>query len=387
MKIKTGIGIILLLILSLLTGCSKATGKIEVTPTVDVTGFKPAVNATGMVVPACWAVLSAQTSGVVGEVLVIDGDQVAAGQALIQLTGAEAANAAVTAAKLELTDAQSAYNALENDSAVKAAQALKDIVAANEMIIAAERSLDDFDQNPYLNKVKQAQADVNREKAQLDLAQKDFNKYSARPETDSTRKYYADRLADQQRDYDAVVRDLHELEVQKQQAEASRAAGQAMLVTAQKDYDDRKNGPSEADRLFAEARLENASAKLKSAETALAQLSLPAPFDGLVSNPKVRVGELVSAGQPLMYLSDPSTMQVETTDLNEIDVARLKIGDVAIVTFDALPDVTISGKVSHIATRVADTAGVNYTVVITLNEIPAGILWGMTAYAEISVEE
>ena len=387
MKTKTGIGIILLLILSLLTGCAKTTGKIAATPIVDSTTFKPAVNATGMVVPARWAVLSAQTSGVVGEVLVADGDQVEAGQSLIQLTGAEAANAVVTAAKLELTDAQSAYDALENNSAAKAAQALKGIVTANEMIIAAERALDDFDQNPYLNKVKQAQADVNREKAQLDLAKKDFDKYATRPETDSTRKYYADRLADQQRDYDAAVRDLHELEVQKQQAEASLATGQAMLVTAQKDYDERKDGPSEADRLFAEARLENANAKLKSAVTALAQLSLPAPFDGVVHNPKARVGELVSAGQPLMYLSDPSTMQVETTDLNEIDVARLHIGDAAVITFDALPDVILSGKVSHIATRVAESAGVNYTVVIMLDEIPARLLWGMTAYAEISVEE
>jgi len=345
------------------------------------------VNATGMVVPARWAVLSAQISGVVSEVFVLDGDVVKSGQALLQLNGIEAASAAVTSAKLELNEAQKSYDHLAVDSAAKAAQAQMDIVAANAMINSASKALDIYAQSGYQNDVKQAQSDVDREKTQLDLAQKDFDKYSSLPDTNSTRKYYADRLSDQQRDYDAAVRDLLALQMKKQQAEADLAAGQAKLATAQFEYDSRKDGPSDADQLSVETRLENAKAQLQSAETALAQLSLPAPFDGVVSSPKVRAGELVAAGQPLMYLSDPSTMQVETTDLNEIDVARLQIGDTATVTFDALPEVTVTGKISHIATRSADGAGVNYTVVVTLDEVPAGLLWGMTAYVEIGVKK
>ena len=149
----------------------------------------------------------------------------------------------------------------------------------------------------------------------------------------------------------------------------------------------RKEGPSASDLQIVEARLENAKAQLESAQTTLDQLSIKAPFDGTISNPTFRVGELVTPGQPLMYLSHTSTLQVETTDLNEIDVARLAIGDAAVVTFDALPEISINGKVSRIATKASEGSGVNFTVVITLDQIPEKLLWGMTAFMDISVEK
>ena len=80
-------------------------------------------------------------------------------------------------------------------------------------------------------------------------------------------------------------------------------------------------------------------------------------------------------------------LRVETTDLNEIDVAQLKIGDTAIVTFDALPDVVIDGTVTRIAPKDSEGSGVNYPVVIELAEIPNGLRWGMTAFVDVEIEE
>ena len=43
-----------------------------------------------------------------------------------------------------------------------------------------------------------------------------------------------------------------------------------------------------------------------------------------------------------LELADLDHLRVETTDLNEIDVARIQIGDTASITFDALPDTVVT---------------------------------------------
>ena len=87
-----------------------------------------------------------------------------------------------------------------------------------------------------------------------------------------------------------------------------------------------------------------------------------------------------------MLLAGGDGLEVETTDLNEIDVARVKVGDTVTVTFDALPDVTVQGKVASIAPRSSEGAGVNYTVHVTFDDAPDGLRWGMTAFVDIAVE-
>jgi hypothetical protein len=79
-------------------------------------------------------------------------------------------------------------------------------------------------------------------------------------------------------------------------------------------------------------------------------------------------------------------MYIETTDLNEIDVARVQVGDTAIVTFDALPEANVKGIVTRIADKASEGSGVNYTVIIELSEIPEKLLWDMTAFVDIQVE-
>lgn len=387
MKAKYYFVMLVVIVLFMISGCSK-TGEIA-TPTPDSStgSFKPVVNATGVVIPGQWAVLSSQTSGVVTDVMVVDGEAVNKDQLLLQLVGTESAQARVAAASLELADAQNAYDSLVQNAAALAAASQSDIVRANDIIVAAERALDEFEKSSYLNKIKDAERDVDREKDQLETAQQNFDNYADRPETDSTRKFYTDKLADQQRDYESAVRDLQELVNQKEQAKADLATGQALLETATQDYEKRKDGPSESDTQLAQARLDNAKAQFEAAKNALAQLSLTAPFAGTISNPKVRVGELVTPGQPLMYISDATTLQVETTDLNEIDVARLSVGDSTVVSFDALPEVTVNGKVASIATKSSEGSGVNYTVTISLDEVPEKLLWGMTAFVDIFVEK
>lgn len=67
---------------------------------------------------------------------------------------------------------------------------------------------------------------------------------------------------------------------------------------------------------------------------------------------------------------DLSTLQVKTTDLNEVDVTRIQIGDIVDLSFDALPDTTVTGKVSEISLKNTSGSGVYYDVFIKLDEIP-----------------
>ena len=85
-------------------------------------------------------------------------------------------------------------------------------------------------------------------------------------------------------------------------------------------------------------------------------------------------------------MADLDHLRVETTDLNEIDVARIQIGDKAQVTFDALPDLVVEGTVVSIAPKAAEGSGVNYPVIVELSEIPAELRWGMTAFVDIELE-
>ncbi|MBE9479143.1 MAG: hypothetical protein IMY80_04185, partial [Chloroflexi bacterium] len=75
-----------------------------------------------------------------------------------------------------------------------------------------------------------------------------------------------------------------------------------------------------------------------------------------------------------------------TTDLNEIDAAQIEIGDFASTTFDALPDIVVEGQVVYIASKSEEGSGVNYKVIIKLNEVPEKVRWGMTAFVDIEIE-
>ncbi len=80
-------------------------------------------NAQGRLVPRSWVNLSFISSGLVDQVLVKEGDAVAAGASLATLAGGEKATAQVAAAQLELLNAQQALDDLDRNSKVALAQA------------------------------------------------------------------------------------------------------------------------------------------------------------------------------------------------------------------------------------------------------------------------
>jgi HlyD family secretion protein len=146
-------------------------------------------------------------------------------------------------------------------------------------------------------------------------------------------------------------------------------------------------GSAEQNIESAEADLQRAQALLDSAKAALeAQSALTAPFNAIVVAVDTVAGETVVPGRVVVTLGDLSKFRVETTDLSELDVTRVKVGQTAKVFIEAL-NKEMEGRVVDIA-LVSSTLGgdVVFTVTIELNDQPQGLRWGMSADVTIETE-
>jgi HlyD family secretion protein len=142
---------------------------------------------------------------------------------------------------------------------------------------------------------------------------------------------------------------------------------------------------AQANLRLAQAELELNRAKLSEAQTALLQTEVRAPFAGTIAEVDVETGEQALAGETVMTIGDISGWLIETTDLSELEVVRLAVGDRATVTFDALPDLTIDGTVDRIQVRGAsDDGGVVFAVAIRPDDHNGELRWGMSATVHIT---
>ena len=140
----------------------------------------------------------------------------------------------------------------------------------------------------------------------------------------------------------------------------------------------------QANLRLAEAELDLARTNLSGAQMALGQTEVRAPFAGTIADVDIEVGEQAVAGQTVISLGDLSEWLIETTNLSELQVVRLAVGDRAEITFEALPGVTIGGSVDRIQVRgTSDVGGVVFAVAIRPDEPNSDLRWGMTATVRI----
>jgi len=370
----------LLIVMLWFTACSGLPGQPTPTP------------ATGRVVPARWSRLSVRTAGVVQDVLAAENDTVTEGQVLIRMQGEAHLQAALAAARFELAAAQNALEQLYKNADLRATEAFQAIIRARQEVEDAERYRNNLHAQAPQGDINQARANLTIAKHQLDEAREDFAPYEKKPENNLTRAALLSRLAQAEKNYEAAVRRLNNLtgtvsELDLAEADADLELAKMRLQVAERDYELLKDGPDPAEVELAQERIRNAEAQLAAAEAALDDLELRSPFEGVVAELYIRPNEWVAPGQPVLLLADLEHLWVETTDLSEIDVARISEGTEATLTFDALPDVVVQGKVFRIAAKAGGGSGVNYKVIIELSEIPTKIRWGMTAFVDIIVEE
>ncbi|GIW65521.1 MAG: secretion protein HlyD [Candidatus Parcubacteria bacterium] len=121
--------------------------------------------------------------------------------------------------------------------------------------------------------------------------------------------------------------------------------------------------------------------KLNDLKEDLKDYYIYAPVGGIVQDINVKLNDIVSPNSVLMKIV--SNEKIVEVYLNEIDAAEVKLGQKVVLTFDALPDLKLSGEVFYISAVGEINQGVvNYLVKINMKNSPK-VKIGMTANAEI----
>ena len=98
----------------------------------------------------------------------------------------------------------------------------------------------------------------------------------------------------------------------------------------------------------AQARVREARAGLASASSQLADATVRAPMDGVVSAAPVRQGDVVAPGAPLFTIIDPSTIRLEASVPSE-DVAAVKVGTPVLFEVRGYPEQRFRGRITRVA--------------------------------------
>ena len=396
-------------------------------PDLELNPTGGSVRASGNIEPAQKAELAFPTAGRVERVAVEVGEMVTDGSALVVLeaTPAEAAveqaRSTLFQARANLEDiadgarpqeieiARTRLDAAEARLAQLAESARPDEVAAAEAELnAARAAYRQLFNGPRESERVDALVELSNAKAALQQAQSAYDRVSwsndvgALPESRQLQEA-TNNLEAAQANYDALFAApdadrVAEAEARIQQAAAALdrllnpgsenqvAEAAAQVRSAQAELDLLTAGARNGEIAAAAMAVAQAEASLKSAQAALDNMTLQAPFAGVVTAIEISPGETVQSGQSVLTLADLDHLRMETTDLSERDVARVAVGQPATVFVKPLNE-EFPGHVVQIAPQASVIGGdVVYTVIIALDQQPPNLRWGMSADVEIAGE-
>ncbi len=126
--------------------------------------------------------------------------------------------------------------------------------------------------------------------------------------------------------------------------------------------------------------VQQAQDALDNAKADVSNYYVTAPFDGTIATITAQVGNTASGTLGTII----THQQLATVSLNEVDVAKIKIGDKATLTFDAVDGLSIAGEVAAIDSVGTVSQGVvNYNVQISFATQDNRIKSGMSVDAAI----
>src|SRR5439155_3736429 len=140
--------------------------------------------------------------------------------------------------------------------------------------------------------------------------------------------------------------------------------------------------------------VEREMAAVQVSEDYLRKTRFDAPIDGTITQLSIERGEIAvigtmnNPGTVILTVADLARMKVEA-DVDETDVSTVTLGQSAEVKVDALPDTTLTGRVSDIANSptIEDVATqeqqTNFKVDVMIDNPPRMLRPGMTADVEI----
>lgn len=344
------------------------------TPAVTLAPVKASgrVVAEGKVVPVQSAALSFQTSGAVAQIPVKIGDSVNVGQVLLSLDTREL-DLRLAQAEATLAGAQAKYNQL------KRGPTADDLNAAQQNVKSAQAAYDGL-LHPPQNDILALKSDLDSAKAQVDRAQAAYDRIGG--DSNPFSGMTAERAALQSAylEYQKALA-LYNGKLNPSDAEIQQAL--AAVQTAKSNL--AKLTPTSDDLAAAQAEVNANQAARDLAAQNLNLAKLTSPLAGTVVSLDPQVGESITAGTPVVRVADTRNFQIESTDLTEINIVNVKVGDPASVTLDAIPDLELTGKVASITGYGENRQGdIVYTVVVKLDTQDPRVRWNMTAKLSLS---
>lgn len=303
--------------------------------------------------------VGARISGRLLTVVPREGDAVHRGQELASLEATEL-EAQVAQARGNLAAAEAAFAEVRAGTRSEEIRRLKaQVRAARDAQGQAQARLDLLRAGARPEQLAQVRATVQQASVALDDAQRDFERTGRLAGAGAVAGRELD-VATARRDaaaagLDAVRQRLAEAEAgarpeEIRGAEAALSQAAAQLQVAQASLDLAVAGPRSETLRAAEAHVESARGSVAAAEALLAQTRILAPSDGTVMLRGAEPGEIVSPGLPIVRIADLARVRVRVY-VPGPQIGRVKTGQRAAVSADALPERTFPGTVTEIAEK------------------------------------
>ncbi len=132
-------------------------------------------------------------------------------------------------------------------------------------------------------------------------------------------------------------------------------------------------------------KVEEARQDLSDAQDDLSEYNIYAPFSGTISSISAEKGDSINSGSTMATIITHN--KVAAISLNEVDAADVKVGQKAVLTFDAIDDLSITGQVLEIDSVGTVSQGVvSYSATISFDTDNESVKPGMTVSATIILE-
>lgn len=132
------------------------------------------------------------------------------------------------------------------------------------------------------------------------------------------------------------------------------------------------------------SQLQGDQTDLNNKTAQLAKQTVTSPIDGVIVTLNFKNGDTVQSGKSIATVVDMKSLQI-TAQVDELDISKVKNGQKATITFDALTGKTFTGTVSKVSELGTTTSNVtNYAVYIAIDN-PTGIKIAMNGNINITV--
>lgn len=379
---------ILLMVVALISGGLAAATRAQTTPTattvetgqVSTATLSSVVESSGSASPVAEVTLAFGTSGTIERVNVSIGDRVKSGDVLAELDTSDL-ELAVAQAEQSYLSQQAAYSLtlVPDANEVTAAQLAMSNAAANYKLAQQKYQVNSTDS------VSLSCDNLDSAKQAYDDAVTAYNNYIANWRVQvngsaeiSPQKAQLDRAT---ASYEQAIASCN---LTKSSVNTSGiTSAYAALVQAKANLDELLN-PAERIVAAAQIKLEQAQLSLTMAREALDDAKIIAPFEGVVTALTAVVGG--SGGSATLAVMDDSQYHVDVL-IDETEISQVQAGQQAKITFDALPDVTVTGSIGRVDPSGTVSNGVvNYLVRVNLDPTDAALRTDMTANVSIVID-